>query len=171
MRLQTTTIQALDDGTMTAEAPDETVLGEDPLAVPDASAGNDLQAPPVTGTDADILAAPDESAENDLPALQGRTVADTDTAATDTVIATEMKNDPLRDAHDPVPAHHDHHVAPHRAHCNAAAHCLHNRMLSLMWRNLERHLHQKSKSPISTLPGDWQPKATQSKFKVEKELS
>jgi hypothetical protein len=170
MHRETTIIQAQDDVTTTAEAPDETALDGDPLAAPGVSAGNDQQAQRVTGADVDILAVPDGSAENGQLAPQQKTAADTDTAATDTVIPTGMKNDHLRDARDPVLAHHDHHAAPHRVHCNATARCLHNRMLLPMWHNLETHLHQRNKSPISALPADWRQKAIQFKSKVEKEL-
>ncbi|KAJ5749091.1 uncharacterized protein N7511_010787 [Penicillium nucicola] len=130
MQSETTTIQALDDVTTTAEAPDGIALNESPLAALGVIAETDLQAQLVTGADADIRAVPEESAENGQPVPLQKTAADTDTEVTDIVIAAETKNDPLRDAHDPDLAPRDHRAAPHRVRYNAVARYLHNQMLS-----------------------------------------
>ncbi|KAJ5293873.1 hypothetical protein N7508_008694 [Penicillium antarcticum] len=127
MHPETMTIQAQNDVTMTAEAPDETALDVDPLAAPGIIIGTDLQAQLATGADADIRAVPEESAENDQPVPPQKTAADTDTAVTDIVIVAEMKNDHIRDARDPVLAHHDHRAALHLVHCNAAVRYLHKK--------------------------------------------
>lgn len=160
MRLKTTTIRAQDDAMKTARALTGTALdGDHPAA--------QLKGP-VAEVIVIGLAA---RAESDQQARLLKIAADTDTAAIDTAIpATKMKDDPLGGivmrALALALARRKNHAALHRRHWNDAAPSPHRPMHSPMWRILQMHRPQKSKSRTSTRPVDSQPKAIQFKSRV-----
>lgn len=109
------------------------------------------------------------SAESAQQAQREKTAADTDTAAIDTVIpATRMKGGHLGDIvlRDHALAHHKNHAALHHEHWNDAAPSPRRTMHSPMWRTLQMHRYQKSRSQISAPLADSQLKAIQFKSRA-----
>lgn len=158
MRLKTTTIRAQDDAMKTVGALAGTALDGDRPEV-------QLKGPAAEVIVIDLAA----SAESAQQAQREKTAADTDTAATDTVMAaTRMKDDHLGDIvlRDHALALHRNHAAPHHEHWNDAVPSPRRTMHSPMWRTLQMHRCQKSRSQISTPLADSQLKAIQFKSRV-----
>lgn len=158
MRLKTTTIRAQDDAMKTVGALAGTALDGDHPAV-------QLKGPSAEVIVIDLAA----SAESAQQAQREKTAADTDTAAIDTVIAaTKMKVGYLGDIvlRDHALVHHRNHAALHHEHWNDAAPSPRRTTHLPMWRTLQMHRCQKSRSQISTPLADSQLKAIQFKSRA-----